>query len=78
MFLWKYPQFPLERDRMLCSHGEPRGYTIWPPGSHTPPEIVHRQSVVVAMPHDTSQVMVIEWTGDDDEHLHMVNVIDLD
>ena len=63
---------------MLCSQGEVSGYVIWPPTGRTPPEIVHRQSCVIPMPHNTKQVMVIEWTGDDDQHLHMVNVLDLD
>jgi len=70
-----YPTFPLERQRALCSQGRQRGVVIYPPPlPPPPPEVVHRQSTIVPLPHNTRQVMVVEWTGDNDRHLHLVNV----
>lgn len=71
MFSSRYPQAVIKHPRVLCSMGSPRGVTIYPrPFWTPPPEVVHRQSCILPLPHDAEQVAVIEWTdGPPDHHL---------
>lgn len=44
--------------------GSTRGITIYPKPTYVPPpEIVHTDSCIVPLPHETQKVMVTEWTN---------------